>query len=159
MRTVKTARPTSIPMRPLSEPIHLTTIFAADSSEAQGCRFAGKEDGVYTRFGHPTLSTAAERIASLEGAETGLVFASGMAAISTTLRPPPTGRPRRRPGPGFRPDRYTHDGGAPAMGVEVTFVERPAIGFVGGRRESPSPPTSKAFDRRALMILHRFPEV
>ena len=40
---------------------------------------------VYQRFGHPTSRTASDKIDLLEGAESALVFGSGMGAISTTL--------------------------------------------------------------------------
>lgn len=39
----------------------------------------------YSRFGNPTLEACARAIAALEGVTYGLVFASGMAAISATL--------------------------------------------------------------------------
>jgi methionine-gamma-lyase len=40
---------------------------------------------IYTRYGNPTLNTAEEKIAALEGAEAAVVTASGMAAISSAL--------------------------------------------------------------------------
>jgi cystathionine beta-lyase/cystathionine gamma-synthase len=39
----------------------------------------------YQRFGHPTAAAAAAKVAELEGAEAGLVFSSGMGAITTSL--------------------------------------------------------------------------
>jgi cystathionine gamma-synthase len=39
----------------------------------------------YTRYDNPTLRSVEDRIASLEGTERALVFASGLAAISTAL--------------------------------------------------------------------------
>ncbi len=39
----------------------------------------------YTRHGNPNHVELAEAVASLEGAETGLVFASGMGALATTV--------------------------------------------------------------------------
>lgn len=38
---------------------------------------------IYTRWGNPTIQQLADKLADLEGAESCLVFASGMAAIST----------------------------------------------------------------------------
>jgi len=38
---------------------------------------------LYTRYGNPTLRVAEEKIAQLEGAQAGLVFSSGMAAITS----------------------------------------------------------------------------
>ncbi len=40
---------------------------------------------IYTRYGNPTVRAAEDKAASLEGAERGLMFSSGMATISTTL--------------------------------------------------------------------------
>ena len=39
----------------------------------------------YQRLGHPTIRACEERLAGLEGAETALLFASGMAAISSVF--------------------------------------------------------------------------
>src|SRR5271169_439172 len=40
---------------------------------------------IYTRYGNPTLTTAEQKIAALEGAESAVVAASGTAAISAAL--------------------------------------------------------------------------
>ncbi|MDD1769230.1 MAG: PLP-dependent aspartate aminotransferase family protein [Methanomassiliicoccales archaeon] len=40
---------------------------------------------IYTRYGNPTVRAAEDKIAYLEGAEKGLIFSSGMAAITATL--------------------------------------------------------------------------
>ncbi|GAB4410289.1 MAG: methionine gamma-lyase [Bacteroidia bacterium] len=40
---------------------------------------------VYTRYNNPTLQAVAAKVAQLEGAASGLVFSSGMGAISTVL--------------------------------------------------------------------------
>ncbi len=40
---------------------------------------------IYTRWGNPTIRAAEETVASLEGADTAALFASGMGAIATTL--------------------------------------------------------------------------
>ena len=57
------------------------------SSTAEMKRWAeGKSNAyIYTRYGNPTLRVAEEKIAALEGAEAGVVTASGMAAISSAL--------------------------------------------------------------------------
>jgi cystathionine beta-lyase/cystathionine gamma-synthase len=44
-----------------------------------------RDEYIYTRYGNPSQKAAAEKIAALEGAESALVFASGMAAISSSL--------------------------------------------------------------------------
>jgi cystathionine beta-lyase/cystathionine gamma-synthase len=40
---------------------------------------------IYTRYGNPTIRAAEDKIAYLEGADKGLIFSSGMAAIAATL--------------------------------------------------------------------------
>src|SRR5262245_20897677 len=60
-------------------------IFQIESSEMLGKLFKDGADEVYTRFGNPTLTAACEKCALLEGAESALLFSSGMGAISTAL--------------------------------------------------------------------------
>jgi O-acetylhomoserine/O-acetylserine sulfhydrylase-like pyridoxal-dependent enzyme len=62
-----------------------STIFASDTCEDLARDFRQRSDRVYARFGNPTASAAAQAVARLEGAQAGALFASGMAAISTTL--------------------------------------------------------------------------
>lgn len=76
-------------------PIYATSTFTFDSAEQGMNRFTGKEDGfIYSRFGNPTTSMAAEIIASLEAfGLTGdkenplqlkaILHASGQAAMAT----------------------------------------------------------------------------
>ncbi len=57
------------------------------ASTAEMKRWAeGKSSAyIYTRYGNPTLTTAQDKLAALEGAEAAVMAASGMAAISSTL--------------------------------------------------------------------------
>ncbi|MCI0402382.1 MAG: aminotransferase class I/II-fold pyridoxal phosphate-dependent enzyme [Acidobacteria bacterium] len=71
--------------RPLSIPIFQAVNFEAESSRRLGEDFRKRDEHVYLRFGHPTTKAAGDKIALLEGAEAGLVFGSGMGAVSTTL--------------------------------------------------------------------------
>ena len=48
-------------------------------------RTGGTETWWYTRLGNPTVDAVAAKLAALEGAEAGLAFASGMAAITSTV--------------------------------------------------------------------------
>ena len=45
----------------------------------------GRSGLVYSRFNHPNLEIVEDRLAVYEGAEEGLVFSSGMAAITTAI--------------------------------------------------------------------------
>ncbi|MBI4613587.1 MAG: aminotransferase class I/II-fold pyridoxal phosphate-dependent enzyme [Planctomycetes bacterium] len=74
------------PVRSVSVPIYQSSTFVFESAE-QGARiFAGEEEGyVYTRIGNPTQERLEIEMAFLEGAEAGLAFASGMAAISAIV--------------------------------------------------------------------------
>jgi len=77
-------------------PVFLTSTFVFQTAE-QGRDFfdylAGRRappaDGqtglVYSRFNHPNLEIVEDRLAIYEKAESGLVFASGMAAIATAM--------------------------------------------------------------------------
>jgi cystathionine beta-lyase len=59
-------------------PIHQTSTFAQDDPEHFGAHD-------YARSGNPTREAVEKAIATLEGGERGLAFASGMAAISSAL--------------------------------------------------------------------------
>ncbi len=71
--------------RPLSTPIVRSTNFEVETSQKLGRRYFARDEKVYTRFGNPTQNAAADKLALLEGAESALVFSSGMAAISSSL--------------------------------------------------------------------------
>lgn len=70
----------------ISPPIFQTASYSFDSAEIGEASFAGEVDGyVYARMGNPTVDILEKRIAELENGEQGLAFASGMAAISTSI--------------------------------------------------------------------------
>ncbi len=65
-----------------SEPIFTSSSFVFDSAAQAAARFAGDEDGnVYSRFTNPTTRIFEQRLAALEGGESCVATASGMAAI------------------------------------------------------------------------------
>lgn len=77
-------------------PVFLTSTFAFPTAEEGADFFASlsgqasaaeKDDAglIYSRFNHPNLQIAEDRLAVYEQGEAATVFASGMAAISTTL--------------------------------------------------------------------------
>ncbi|MEZ5839179.1 MAG: methionine gamma-lyase [Hyphomicrobiales bacterium] len=70
----------------LTPPLHLTSTFAFETAEIGGEMFAGTRPGfIYSRVTNPTLDLLERRLADLEGAEAGLVTASGMGAITSLL--------------------------------------------------------------------------
>ncbi len=68
---------------PLTPPIYQTSTFEGVNMQEQVR--AIPTDSFYTRYGNPTLTAAESAIAELEGTNTALVFASGMAAITTSI--------------------------------------------------------------------------
>lgn len=71
--------------QPVVPPIHLSSTFESRDIDEQVELEERKADTFYTRYGNPTLSLAERVVADLEGTESGAVFGSGMAAITTTL--------------------------------------------------------------------------
>lgn len=66
-------------------PIYQTSTFVYDNAEQGAARFAGEEEGyTYVRVAPntPTHAAFANKIAALEGGESGQTFSSGMAAIT-----------------------------------------------------------------------------
>src|ERR1700722_376971 len=68
---------------PLATPIYQTATFEVTDMQEQVR--ATPTDNYYTRYGNPTNTVAENAIAELEGAETALLFSSGMAAITTSI--------------------------------------------------------------------------
>ncbi len=69
----------------ISPPLHQTVNYSARDADHLAEIAMPMGDSYYNRRGNPTSSRLARVIADLEGAETGLVFASGMGAIATTI--------------------------------------------------------------------------
>lgn len=70
----------------VTEPIFQTATYTfADTAELAD-HFEGRiEREEYGRYGNPTQRVAERKLAALDGAEDGLLFSSGMAAVTTTL--------------------------------------------------------------------------
>jgi O-succinylhomoserine sulfhydrylase len=65
-----------------SVPLYLTSSFIFDDAEQGRAIFAGEEDGnVYSRYSNPNTNEFIQKVCALEGAEAGLAFSSGMAAV------------------------------------------------------------------------------
>ena len=112
--------------RPVAQPIHLSVAYMAESMEDADAVFAGEQEGyVYARYGNPTVRALERAVAQLEGAEDGIAYSSGMAAIHAALL-----------GAGARPgvrllsacDVYgatyaLQDHLLAGLGIETTFVD------------------------------------
>jgi O-succinylhomoserine sulfhydrylase len=65
-----------------SEPIFATSSFVFNSAAEAAARFSGEQPGnIYARFTNPTVRMFEQRLAALEGGESCVATASGMAAI------------------------------------------------------------------------------
>ena len=72
------------PFNEHSEALFPTVSFVHESAEMAAKRFTGEEPGyIYSRFTNPTVDMFEQRLAALEGAESAIATATGMAAIST----------------------------------------------------------------------------
>ncbi len=68
-----------------NEAIFPTSSYVYQSAAQAAARFSGDDPGnIYSRFTNPTVRTFEERLAALEGAESCVATASGMAAIMST---------------------------------------------------------------------------
>lgn len=69
-----------------STPLYLSSSFIFNSAEQSKAVFAGEEDAmVYSRYDNPNTTELIDKVCTMEQAEAGLTFASGMSAIFTTL--------------------------------------------------------------------------
>ena len=69
-----------------STPLYLTSSFVFDDAEDMRASFAEEnEKNLYSRFSNPNTTEFIDKITSMEGAESGYAFATGMAAIFSTF--------------------------------------------------------------------------
>ena len=69
-----------------SVPLYLTSSFVFEDAETMRAMFADEVEGnIYSRFSNPNVAELSDKICLLEGAETGVAFASGMAAVFGTF--------------------------------------------------------------------------
>ena len=70
----------------LTTPIYETSTFVFDSVADVIKYQEGKLDGyLYSRYENPTVVAVEQKLAAIDGAETALLFSSGMAAIATAM--------------------------------------------------------------------------
>ncbi len=148
---------------PMAQPIYQTSTFQVTDSEQQVR--ATHTDMFYTRYGNPTHTAVESAIAELEGAETALLFASGMNAITTSIMA------LVKSGDHIVAQRDIYGGVTkflstwlPKLGVETTFVDttdydqharaiRPNTKLL--YLESPTNPTLRVIDLPKLSALAR----
>ena len=112
--------------RPLSSPIFQTTAFARPSgADLSRVAIEVAAPDFYTRHGNPNHVELADAVATLEGAERGLVFGSGMGALTTAVLA------LVRAGDHVVAQRSMYGGSLslvqallPRLGVECTLVEQ-----------------------------------
>ena len=69
-----------------STPLYLTSSFIFEDAEDMRASFAEeKPKNLYSRFSNPNVTEFIDKIAKMEGAESGYAFATGMAAIYSTF--------------------------------------------------------------------------
>ena len=146
---------------PLSTPIYQTSTFQVTDSDQQ--LRATHTDMFYTRYGNPTNTVAESAIAELEGADAALLFASGMAAITTSVLA------LLKSGEHIVAQRDIYGGASkflgqwlPKLGIETTFVDtteydqharaiRPNTRML--YLESPTNPTLRVVDLKRVAAL------
>lgn len=80
------SQPYGGPEGSVTPPLFQTSLFTFDDFAAFEARMAGHDDrALYSRVQNPTVAAFEQAMARLEGAEAAVGFASGMAAISSTL--------------------------------------------------------------------------
>lgn len=69
-----------------SAPMYLTSSFVFEDAEDMRASFAEeKERNLYSRYSNPNSSEFIDKVCAMEGAEAGFAFASGMAAVFSTM--------------------------------------------------------------------------
>src|SRR5215470_10999378 len=122
-------------------PVFLTSTFVFRTAE-EGRDFfdytAGRREPpsgtaaglVYSRFNHPNSEIVEDRLAAYEGAETCILFSSGMSAISTTILA------YARPGDVILHSQPLYGGTETLMTKTLSGFGIGSVGFVDGINES-----------------------
>lgn len=85
-RAVQAGEPRTKVTSAIATPIIQSATFTFTNTQELSDYFEGRiERDEYGRYGNPTQRVAESKLAALEGTEDGLLFSSGMAAITTTL--------------------------------------------------------------------------
>lgn len=145
---------------PLTPPIYQTSSFALDELLPSGIK---RGTYVYSRFSNPTLTALELKMATLEGGDAAVTFASGMGAISAVMLA------LLKCGDHIVSDQVlygsTHEllkKGAPRLGFEVSFVDTSRPDHVDDALrdntklvffETPANPTLKLVDIRKVAAI------
>ena len=141
----------------LSPPIYQTSTFAFRDADHGARLFKGDESGhIYTRISNPTIELLSSKVALLESAQAGAVFASGLAAIFNVVVS------TVKSGENFVSDDTIYGGTytlfknvLPDLGIKVIFVDASDVNQVGAAInestklvfiETPANPTLKIID-------------
>jgi len=142
-------------------PVFLTSTFVFTSAE-EGRDFfdyvsgrkvapAGQESGlVYSRFNHPNSEIVEDRLSVYEGAEACVLFASGMAAITTSLLA------YLRPGDGVLHSQPLYGGTETLLGNTLSGFGIASAGFTNGVDRASMEAAARAL-RRVRVILIETP--
>jgi len=151
--------------RPLTSSIIRGTIYTAPSAEEHARLYQEGAKTFYQRFGHPSEEDLAGKVAALESAASALVFASGMAAISSALLAHlPPGSHVIAGEQIFAQTDEVLRWLASGRGVEVTFLDTRDLRAVASALrqntrliylETPSNPTLRVSDIAAVSALAR----
>jgi len=108
-----------------SAPLFLTSSFTFDSAEQGAAIFKGEEPGnLYSRFSNPNTQELSTKLTLLEGTEAGMVTASGMAAVFTSMAALlQAGDHIISCKSIFGNSSYILNNILPSWGIEVTFVD------------------------------------
>ncbi len=69
-----------------SVPLYLTSSFVFEDAEDMRASFAEEKDrNIYSRYSNPNNNEFISKVCAMEGAAAGFAFASGMAAVYSTL--------------------------------------------------------------------------
>ncbi len=69
-----------------SVPLYLTSSFVFEDAEDMRASFADEKDrNIYSRYSNPNTNEFIDKVCQMEGAASGFAFASGMAAVYSTL--------------------------------------------------------------------------
>ncbi len=144
-----------------SEALYLTSSFVFKTAAQAAARFAGEEEGnVYSRFTNPTVTMMQNRLAALEGADSCVATATGMAAILATVMALVKGGEHIIASRSiFGATQHLFGTILPKFGVETTFIDGGnPTNFVSALQpntrlifvETPSNPLTELLDIAAL---------